>query len=748
MNGEFLYGLLLFCQKTLAGQRPAREVPGKIMMLRCPVLPLFLLLPAFAFAQDAGAEGKRLRRLKSYSFALSGMYGYPEMYGGGFSAGLDFRKISCSFSGSSSSLFPGSPGFRMGIASFSELPFTGTEFPLMYKYGALGRLSQKAQTEIDWKPGKGKLQVTFEGGFTKNEDSLKFSASRELFTGTAFRSILSAHEGKAGSENLSGKLNIKYGGTGSYPQFEFTSRYSDRQSDVSAENQYISWQDSSAWGFSAFLSNREKENSSQWSNTLVIPRLAIPWWKHDKSEGFRYDRKKRARLYLRSTMNMQRRDAIFDRRMNLIPDSGSTVSDIDRLYAMNSRLSGQEVTGTLTLDNLARIKKPGIGFSLQLGGDYKEIFYSRQALRTDISGVGPELELATDAVMRTKTFTQNLGIYHKWFRLTLEGEHAEIDVRNTDGTPGTTRSIYRVLPSLEPFTRWVDISYKTKLLSPSMMQLLPNPDWQNPTYIMSGNPALDFGIGRELSVDWRIDLSKAYRKDTAQSLPGRASISIDASWLKNPVVLSAQIDSTGISYLTPENVPETFALNGSTGITRDLRPRVTFGFKANHHWQKFDYRRNDVLYTMSSNETEGSLSIRYKGKRLETGAMATYNRVMMDFTREKAYVRTMQSIVFSTSVVVKFSENFLAHARLDQVPFYGPEGSPPRSIPLVTASLVWKGTKKFPVSVSVEANDLLGRNVLYMRTGGIGMVQQTSGWAPGRYVTVSASWRISKSRNK
>ena len=481
---------------------------------------------------------------------------------------------------------------------------------------------------------------------------------------------------------------------------------------------------------------------------MVIPRLAIPWCKHYKSDGFRYDRKKRARLYLRSTMNMQRRDAIFDRRMNLIPDSGSTVSDIDRLYAMNSRLSGQEVTGTLTLDNLARIKKPGIGFSLQLGGDYKEIFYSRQALRTDISGVGPELELATDAVMRTKTFTQNLGIYHKWFRLTLEGEHAEIDVRNTDGTPGTTRNIYRVLPSLKPVTKWVEITYETKLLSPSVMQLLPNPDWQNPAYIMSGNPALDFGIGRELSADWRIDLSKAYRKDTTQSLPGRANISIDAAWLKNPVMLSARIDSAGICYLAPENVPNVFSLYGWTGLDRYLFPRIRFVFNVRNHWQKNDYRRNGMLYTMSSNETEGSLSIGYKGKRLETGVMATYDRVTMDFTREKNYVRTMQSIVISTSVVVKFSENFLAHAKLDQVTFYGPEGWPPRSIPLVTASLVWKKPKKFPVSISVAANDLLDRNMLYMRTGGIGVVQQTSGWAPGRYVTVSASWGISKSLTK
>ncbi len=710
------------------------------------IVLLILFLPLAASAQKTDTT-KREPRLRSYSVGLSGGYGTDNLYSAGIWTHAHFRKISYKIDAAQSIT-------RTQGHSFSVITYRGlgthyynygmnpaTSFPETFRSPVLNRLTKQASGVVAWEPTE-KIKIYLSGSYRWTDDSVGFAVQRQVFTGSDFRTINSTHTGGMITERKNIELDFKYPASGDNSIIKFKSALSEESQDITLLNRYTDTTSGKPWGFIAEASNRDISNKVDWVNSASLDKLWLPWVRFDKNDGPTFKRKS-IRLRLAHTYRMQQGNSHLYTRTDLVPDIGSVTPGSDRIYFINSSQPTNEVSATLSMSELVRIKRPEIEIDFVFGATYSEQPWMQSATRIDGTGENSEDELYINAVLTTKQVVSMWTYWYKHIGFTLTGQSTEIAVRHESGETISKRK-FMLLPRVKFIFKKIQGEFTSTMLSPAAVNLLPNPDWRNPAYIEYGNPTLGFGRKNELSLERGFYKTITSRRDS--TVKYRHSVTIDGliSHSKNPVMWIMQPDSAGILFASPVNLPYVLNTNTIIHLSRQLFPSLTLTSIVGHDWLRYYYTLSDTLRTLNNQTVRAHMSCAYQpGKNIVMKLYGGYTLVHADYTSEKLFTRTFQSFDASFWFDVKFFDQLRFYVICNAVHFTGPEQTDEKTFFYVSSNLEWlKPEARFTVRLAV--NDLFNQNIYFARNDAHGMVQQVSGVAPGRYAMLTASWGISK----
>jgi hypothetical protein len=362
---------------------------------------------------------------------------------------------------------------------------------------------------------------------------------------------------------------------------------------------------------------------------------------------------------------------------------------------------------------------PGENFNPLLSSHYKRGYqYNRAGM---------------NYLLNRKKFNLTAGA--AWQQSKLDGTLAD------SSKPPLSQTYYRVLPSLFfhydfQTGRNLGLEYTTSLREPSLEQLLPVVDNNDPLNTYTGNPNLKPEYTHSLALNFM---------NFDQFSMTSIFASLNASYTKDKITNAGMVDSLLRRNFMPVNVKRDVQLSSYLNYQapiRFLKARVNVSLNSS-------YDRGILFVNSSQNNTdrwqntaELSFENRKKDKvDFSIGARLTWNstRYSVNSNLNAAYLK---QDYFSDLTIFPTKKWTLASG-IDLALYSKEAFGASRAVPLWRASIARYILKNNKGQIKLSAADLLNRNIGITRTSQLNYIQEERIRNLGRYVMLTFAYSIS-----
>jgi len=284
----------------------------------------------------------------------------------------------------------------------------------------------------------------------------------------------------------------------------------------------------------------------------------------------------------------------------------------------------------------------------------------------------------------------------------------------------------------------IKVNYRTSVRLPTLQQLAPLPDNDNPNLLILGNPDLIPTYTHNIGIGYRsIDMFN-YKNFFAN---------FNLSIAQNQVINSVSIDPNLIRTLRPINSDGFINLQGYVSYSAPIRLlKLKFHASSQFRWSGYDSFINNQISNV--NETNATISLTLDNRKKEVVDIAS--GLDLSLTDRKYDINdNFNQSFFNYSLFVDgifyIGNTWAISSKYDYRSFSGEFFSDARAFHLWSAKLQKTfGNNKY--SVILEANDILDQTRGVERSGGLSALYDTQFNTRSRYVTLGFSVKLGRKK--
>ncbi len=302
------------------------------------------------------------------------------------------------------------------------------------------------------------------------------------------------------------------------------------------------------------------------------------------------------------------------------------------------------------------------------------------------------------------------------------------------------RSFTRVLPSAFfnydfKTSRHLNIDYNTSLREPSLEQLQPAVDNSDPLNVYIGNP--------DLRPEYAHNLAASFM-NFDQFTMSSFFVSLNATYTRDRITNSANVDSLFRRFIHPVNVENDYAVNAYASYNTPVRPlKINFSTRLNNTYNRGILFVNDLENT--TDRWLNSLEISFDNRRKEWVDWTLGAEVSRNSTRYSVNTSLNQSFVnqrYFGEVTVFPNKKWAIGTGIDCTVYSQENFGEQRSIPLWRASVTRYVLKNNKGQIKLAAYDLLNQNIGISRSSQFNYIEEERVRNLARYFLVSFSYSL------
>lgn len=439
--------------------------------------------------------------------------------------------------------------------------------------------------------------------------------------------------------------------------------------------------------------------------------------------------------------------------------NGSLISD--NLFYENNQIKSEENTDQIQLFNdNANTYGINLNYTEPIGkakgekGQYLSVTASRQNFKNKTRKdffdkinnseiLNPELSNRYDREYIYDRGGLNLMVNRKKYNLTLgtDLQHSMLNGNLLDENTTINTDFTRLLPSLffdyEIATSHnFSIEYLTSVREPSLEQLQPQVDNSDPLNIYAGNPALRPEYMHLVEGNYML-----FDQFTFTSLFANFS----GSYTKDRITNSSSIDSLFRQFIQPVNVAHDYNLNGGFQFRTPLRPiKTNIRLSYNTNWNKGILFVNNFENNVTRQRHSFTLSLDNRKKDVIDFTIG--GRISLNKTAYSVDDNLNQNYIdqkFYSDLIVLPSDNWEFSSSIDYAIYSAETFGEKRTVPIWKASITRYILKNRRGRLSLNAYDILNKNIGINRNSQLNYVQEERIRSLGRHIMLNFSYSIS-----
>lgn len=358
-----------------------------------------------------------------------------------------------------------------------------------------------------------------------------------------------------------------------------------------------------------------------------------------------------------------------------------------------------------------------------------------------VQGVLPEVPV--------DSLSSNFNRTYKYARPSLALRKSTEDVQFNIGLKSEMGTMQAGLPDrhyqyLLPFAFWqndystgkeINISYNSRVTLPTARQMFPIADRTNPLYIIQGSTTLKPEYLHQLVVNWH-----NFDQFNFTSL----FVNADLRYTANKIAMARNVNPDLTQVATYVNIDGCYTAEGAVEYTTPIRKlgvNTIVGFDENYSRMTAPVNDQPNINNTFTHE----LSLRFNNSKrekidAEIGGSAAIStaRYSIDKTLDNDYYKYSGTAKISYQPV-----DYLYFKTEADISYYDALNfSKPVMIPLLNAEISWYFLKAKRGVLTLEAFDLLNKNINIRRISQLNYLQETQSNIIGRYVMLSFKYRL------
>ena len=388
-------------------------------------------------------------------------------------------------------------------------------------------------------------------------------------------------------------------------------------------------------------------------------------------------------------------------------------------------------------------KRRYLGFNYTLSNrsdkevkDFYDIQEKREIYNTDLSN-----HFVNDYRYNTGGLSFRLNRKDHQWGLGLNLQHSQLKGNLISANHTLNRSFLNLLPRFNlnydiSSSKNLTLRYTTSVREPSIAQLNPVVDNNDPLSIYLGNPELQPEYAHRLNVNFSSFDQFSFTNIFA---------SVSTSYTRNRIYDARNIDSLYRQIIQPINVEDDLMINGYLSFGTPLRfIKSRINLSLNSLYRKGIDLINEV--ENKSNRTINTVGISLENRKKEIVDALIGGRVSHNLTRyseNENYNQSFFDQTYYADLTVNFAKSWSVNSSIDVNVYSAESFGDSETVPIWKASLS-KFILKNRGQIQFSANDLLDRNIGINRSSSFNYVQEQQVKSLGRYFLLSFNWKISK----
>jgi outer membrane receptor protein involved in Fe transport len=278
--------------------------------------------------------------------------------------------------------------------------------------------------------------------------------------------------------------------------------------------------------------------------------------------------------------------------------------------------------------------------------------------------------------------------------------------------------------------------YETSVQEPSLEQLQPIIDNNDPLNVYVGNPDLI----PEYFHDFRLNF---FSFDRFSSINIFANL--NASITENKIINSKQLGADFSQSIQPVNFKDESSLGSYISFGAPLKMiKSRINLTTDYRFRRGNYLVNDIGNQFNSNTYGLDISISNQNTDiidLRLGYKTTFNKI--NYSLEDFADQSYTNQIFYGDLAINIGSNLTISSSMDYSRYTGVAFEGTTNLPILTAAISWHLLKNKRGTLKLSANDLLNKNVGINRISQLNYIQEERISSLARYFLLGFSYSLS-----